>query len=73
MHRLLHLSCIKLVEEYIPIILPSCVECICLSLSLLTGVTSFKHTPVFGLFMRVCNPKGTVMVSLDKETAIYFE
>ena len=39
---------------------------------LLTGVICFRHIPVFGLLMRVCNPKGTVRV-FHKEKAIYYK
>ena len=60
-------------EEYVPTILPSSVNYFFMSLSLLTGVIRFKHTPFFNLFVRACNPKGTVTVFLHKETAIYYK
>ena len=44
-----------------------------LLLPLLTGVTYFKNTLTFGLFMRVSNPSGTVRVFLHKQRAIYYK
>ena len=63
------------IEEYIilPIILPSFADGFYSSFSLLTRVIYLKHTPVFGLLMRVCNTKGTLRVLLQKETAIYWK
>ena len=60
-------------EEYILVILFSCVYYFCLSLSLLTAVIRFKRTPDFGIFMRVCNPKCTVRVFLHTETTAYYK
>ena len=59
-------------KECIPITLPPFFGYFCLSVPLLLEVVHFKHSPVFGLFMRICNLKSALRLFILRETAIYF-
>ena len=69
--QFLHWNCLISLWSTSPVILSSCVDYFCLSLPLLTGVTHFNHTSVFGLLIRICNRKGTERMFLRTETVIY--